>query len=101
MTNDIKLTENEIKVLNHCLNYDDDREAQLSDNWSDISPSDIMKDFKWSKEKVGGVISSLEKKELAWSEPESNKYGYVPATLWLTDNGVNAIYNYKENKESA
>lgn len=94
----INLTEKEMKVMKLCLNYDN-KYDQLDDNFSDVGPKDVMDILSWSKEQVGGVISSLEKKELVYSEQEEQSpisyQGSLPATLWLTEKGINAYFDYK------
>lgn len=95
----VNITEKEIKVMKLCLNYDN-RYDQLDDNFSNVGPKNIMDILSWSKEQVGGVISSLEKKELVYSEPEEQSpisyQGSLPATLWLTEKGINVYFDNKK-----
>jgi hypothetical protein len=95
MTN---LTQNEITALKSCLNYDD-REGQLSDNFSNGGPDEFKKALGWNDQQVGGLITSLQEKglgdiddrsgELAWGEK-------LPHIFWLSDKGVNAIFDIIE-----
>ena len=85
----IDLTQNEMQVMKLTLNYED-RESQLSDNMCNAGTVDVMQNTGWSKEKVGGVISSLEKKGLI--EPDESKRGYA-FIIWLTREGVNAYFD--------
>jgi len=89
----INITEKESKLMELCFNGEPSRH-QHGDNFSEVGPFDIMEILCWTKEQVGGVISSLEKKKLVWSEPESNKYGYVPATVHLTEEGIDAYCDH-------
>ena len=95
----VNITEKEIKVMKLCLNYDN-RYDQLDDNFSDVGPKNIMDILSWSKEQVGGVISSLEKKELVYSEPEQQSpipyQTPLPSTLWLTEKGINVYFDNKK-----
>ena len=89
----IIITEKESKLLELCFNGEPSRD-QHGDNFSEVGPIEIMEILNWTKEQVGGVISSLEKKNLVYSEPECNKYGYVPATVWLTEEGIDAYCDH-------
>ena len=80
------LTQNEITALKICLNYDS-REVQLDDNYSNGNADEFAKALGWDKQQVGGLITSLEQKGLAFKCPD----GYD--IVWLTDDGVNAIFD--------
>lgn len=87
----MKLTANEVKGMNATLNYDN-RESQLSDNYSNAGMEELMSELQWSKRQVVGLIGSLTKKGLVSYDKEDD-------ILWLTEKGVNAIFDEIE-KES-
>ncbi|WP_019024065.1 MULTISPECIES: hypothetical protein [unclassified Thioalkalivibrio] len=88
MTN---LTENEIKALESCLNYED-RETQLSDNYSNGDPAVFRKVLGWDKHQVAGLISSLEQKGMGFHDEEDGIF-------WLSVAGVHAIFDVLEARE--
>ena len=88
---DTKLTPNEIIAMELTLNYND-RESQQGDNYSVAGVKEIRAELGWSGKQVGGLISSLEQKGMAVMDDE----GYD--LLWLTDEGVNAIFDIIEGR---
>jgi hypothetical protein len=88
MTN---LTKNEAAAMIASLNYTD-RENQLSDNYSNASIEVLMQTLDWSAQQVGGLISSLTDKGFGFIDGENGLDGI----LWLTEAGVNAIFDYIE-----
>lgn len=80
------LTENEYKVLELSLNYTD-REGQLCDNYSNFDTQAAMEVLSFNAQQVGGVVSSLCKKGYMMDDEDM---------VWLTDNGVNAVFNVLE-----
>ena len=88
----MELTENEIKALKLCLNYED-RESQLSDNYSNGGPEEFAAAiFNGNLHAAGGLISSLEKKGLGVMDTEDDIF-------WLTEKGVNTIFDIIENEK--
>lgn len=85
------LTENEIKALERCLNYQD-REAQLDDNFSRGGAPEFKKLLNWNDHQVAGLISSLEQKGMGYSDDNEGN-GNI---FWLSDLGVNTIFDIKE-----
>jgi len=83
------LTSLEAAVLGYCLNYDD-RDNQLSDNYTN-GDLKIAQDICGGKHQAAGVIGSLCKKGLI-EDPASDE----DSMIWLTVNGVNAIFDHKE-----
>ena len=83
------LTALEVQVLDYCLNYQD-RESQLNDNYSNCDLSDAHK-ICGGKHEAAGVIGSLCKKGLVY-DPASDE----DSIIWLTEDGVNAIFDNKE-----
>ena len=94
--NEITLTDNEYRVLKLCLNYDD-RESQLSDNYSQGGCAEAMHELKWNAQQVGGLFASLEKKGLAYAD-EDGVNGQPADILWLTEEGVNAVFDEIERR---
>lgn len=90
MTTATTLTDLEAACLAACLNYDD-REAQLSDNFSNGSFDTLPADLDISPQALGGVVASLIKKNLVAYFPEDDDI------VWLTEAGVNAIFDYTES----
>tara|TARA_R100000231_G_C5236362_1_gene138308 strand:- start:268 stop:594 length:327 start_codon:yes stop_codon:yes gene_type:complete len=86
----INITEKESKLMELCFNGEPSRH-QHGDNFSEVGPVEIMKILDWTKEQVGGVISSLEQKKLVYSEPAD---GTVPATVWLTEDGIDTYCDH-------
>lgn len=95
----MNLTENEVLALKACLNYDD-RESQLSDNMSNAGAAEFMELLGWDAQQVGGLMSSLIEKGLADVADDLIAYGEPGADLlWLTEAGVNAIFDIIEQEE--
>lgn len=90
-----KLTNYEFIALNACLNYDD-REAQLSDNFSNGGTKEIAKACGISQRAAGGVMSSLIQKGLAIYD-DNEGHGDI---LWLTEDGVNLIFDIFDEASS-
>lgn len=87
------LTNNEIKALKLCLNYDD-REAQLSDNYSNAGVDEFAANlFNGNKQAAGGLITSLNSKGLGDHDDEDGIF-------WLSEKGVHTICDIIE-KEAA
>lgn len=84
-----ELTNNEIKVLELSLNYDD-REGQLGDNYSNFDVEAAKSELNFNAQQVGGVVSSLVTKGLMFVDDEDSKM------VWHTDEGVNAIFDIIE-----
>ena len=82
------LTNNEIKALEACLNYDN-RESQLSDNFSNGDVDELAYALDMNEQQVGGVMTSLTKKGLGSYDADDDIF-------WLTEDGVNAIFDVIE-----
>ena len=89
----INLTENEIKLLKTCLNYDD-RETQLNDNFTNCTIEDAMKVLNWNVFQIGGLLSSLITKRLMYVENSSDR---KQDDIYITEEGVNAIFDIIES----
>jgi len=85
------LTKNEIRIMKCCLNYQD-RENQISDNYSNGDMQEFRAEFKGelSDKGIGGVISSLQKKNMAYMDNSDASFRGI---LWLTEDGVNALFD--------
>lgn len=94
---DTTLTQNEIVALKECLNYDS-REAQLSDNFSNGSPSSFMRALGWNAQQVGGLMSSLMDKGMGYVESDDPGRPKKDDIFWLTDKGVNAVFDVIERE---
>lgn len=104
-------TVNEIAAMKVCLNYDT-RAMQLDDNFSNGGPVQIANALGWNMHQVGGLITNLEKKGVAWLDDRADdmatKGKGIGTThcdvemhiVWLTEKGVNAIFDIIE-KETA
>lgn len=90
----MNLTENEITALKACLNYSD-RESQLSDNMSNGGTAEFKAELGWNSQQVGGLISSLIEKGLGYPD-EDGVNGNDVDIFWLTEKGVNAIFDVIE-----
>lgn len=91
-------TQNEIAALKMCLNYND-RASQADDNHSDASPVTIAKALGWDMQQVGGLLSSLEKKGVAYVDDRSGDHGVFDVSehiVYLTKAGIDAIFNIIE-----
>lgn len=89
-----QLTQNEALALYACLNYDD-REAQLSDNYSNGGTAEFMALLGWNAQQVGGLITSLTEKGMGCAD-DAGVNGEAVDVFWLTVDGVNAIFDYIE-----
>jgi hypothetical protein len=87
------LTEAEVTCLKACLNYDT-REAQLSDNYSNGDPDEFQAQLDWNMHQVGGVMTSLKEKNMGFYDPEDDIF-------WLTEDGVNTIFDLIEAEQRA
>ena len=88
-----KLTQNEITAMKTCLNYDD-RETQLCDNFSNGGADEFKAVLGWTDAQVRGLISSLEQKGMGngdYADAEGSSH-----TFWLSEKGVNAIFDVIE-----
>lgn len=97
-----QLTANEIAAMKMCLNYNH-RESQLADNHSNSNPADIGIALGWNKQQVGGLLSSLEQKGMAWVDDRSCEADPVLRNpdfhiVYLHDAGVNAIFDIMEGE---
>ncbi|MFA5510805.1 MAG: DUF3489 domain-containing protein [Candidatus Kapaibacterium sp.] len=87
----VNVTDAEFIALQTCLNYDN-RESQLSDNYSNGGHDAFKKALGWNDQAVAALIGSLESKGLAYSDNEGvngNKFN----TVWLTEKGVNVVFD--------
>lgn len=82
------LTQNEITALKICLNYDN-REDQLSDNYSNGGAPEFKKALGWNDKQVAALISSLEQKGMGYGD-ENNGNGHI---FWLSEDGVETIFD--------
>lgn len=87
----MQLTENEIKALKICLNYDE-RVTQLSDNFSNGGHEEFKAELGWDDKQVAALIGSLEKKGMG-SGDDNEGNGHI---FWLSEDGVNAIFDIIE-----
>ena len=86
----LKLTTMEMTLVHHTLNYKTDRDSQLSDNFSDATPKDIMEKTGWSRHQVAGVLSSLDEKNIGHVIPEEYN------CIYLTEFGINTYFDNLE-----
>lgn len=93
MTSQVKLSAREIEALEICLNYDD-RAMQLDDNFSNGGHNEFMSAFKINRHAAAQLCGSLESKGMGWNDDNEGN-GHI---LWLTEEGVNVIFDYKEGK---
>ncbi|APL99068.1 hypothetical protein LK3_37 [Bordetella phage LK3] len=87
----VNVTDAEFIALQTCLNYDN-RESQLSDNFSNGDHAAFKKALGWNDQAVAALIGSLESKGLVYSDNEGvngNKFN----TVWLTEKGVNVVFD--------
>jgi hypothetical protein len=85
----MNLTEMQAKAMSLTLNYDT-REEQHSDNFSNAGVEEMVEAFGWSEQQAGGVISSIVQAGLGYIDSDEVDL------LWLTDEGVNAIFDHFE-----
>jgi hypothetical protein len=84
------LTENEVTALRVCLNYDN-RADQLADNFTNGGTEEFMAALNWNAQQVGGLMTSLTEKGLGYHDEEDDIF-------WLTEVGVNAIFDIIEGE---
>lgn len=89
------LTKNEIIALRTCLNYDD-REAQLSDNFSNGGHKEFKKALGWDDKQVSALIGSLEAKGMGDGDDNEGN-GHI---FWLSEKGVNAIFDVIDSENA-
>lgn len=99
MTN---LTQNEITAMKLCLNYGD-RQAQHDDNFSNAGPLDIAKALGWDMQQVGGLLSNLRTKGMAYVDDRSEDVGLRNCgvdmhIVWLLEAGIDAIFDIIEGE---
>jgi hypothetical protein len=90
------ITEREAILLTAALNYDD-REGQLSDNYSNLDLSGAQR-IIGNKHEADGVIGSLVAKGLMFVD-EDDHYDPGDPVIWFTKEGVHAIFDYMEAQE--
>ena len=102
------LTQNEIAAMKLCINATYDREVQRGDNHSDATPHTIAKEFGWTMQQVGGLLSSLEQKGMVWVDDRSGEADPVVRNnpkfhvVYLTDEiGIDAIFDIIEQEAAA
>jgi hypothetical protein len=88
------LTTLEADLLNACLNYTDNIESQLNDNFSNCDLYDA-REICGGRHQAAGVIGSLCKKGLI-EDPASDE----DRIIWLTEDGIHAIYNHNATQEA-
>ena len=93
MTNAINLTPNEIVALKLCLNYDN-RQDQLSDNFSNGGHAEFKDALGWNNKQVSALIGSLEAKGLGYGD-DNDGNGHI---FWLSEAGINAIFDVIESE---
>lgn len=99
------LTQNEITAMKLCLNYDD-RQAQHDDNFSPCGPLDIAEALGWDMHQVGGLLTSLQSKGLAYVDDREGDSGLTGCgvdmhIVWLLEAGVDAIFDIIEQEAAA
>lgn len=87
-------TENELKCLLACLNYDS-REAQLSDNMSVAGAAEFRTVLGWNDNQVAAIIGSMESKGYGSMDDEGVN-GEPLDLFWLSTDAVNMIFDIKE-----
>lgn len=87
----VSVTDAEFIALQTCLNYDT-RESQLSDNFSNGSHAAFKKALGWNDQAVAALIGSLESKGLVYSDNDGVN-GDKFNTVWLTEKGVNVVFD--------
>jgi len=98
-----KLTDNEMKAVKLCLNYDD-RDGQLCDNYSNGGVEEFKRGLGWNAQQVGGLIASLTEKGIGYMDDDpflvigGNGKLHTPDIFWLTEEGVNAYFDQLELK---
>ena len=92
----ITLTANEITALKVCLNYDN-REDQLSDNFSNGGHTEFKQALGWNNKQVSALIGSLESKGLGDGD-DNDGNGHI---FWLSALGVNTIFDIIDAEQAA
>ena len=87
----MNITELEYAAMKLCLNYND-RETQLDDNYSNGGHGEFMDELGLNRQAAAALCGSLEKKGLGCND-DNEGLGHI---LWLTDKGVNAIFDHLE-----
>jgi hypothetical protein len=87
-------SENEMKCLMVCLNYDS-REGQLSDNYSNGGAAEFRAALGWNKEQVAALIGSMEKKGYGYMDTDGVN-GKPVDIFWLSEAAVNMIFDMKD-----
>lgn len=90
------VTQNEATALRVCLNYDT-RCAQLEDNFSNGGHEEFKAALGWNDKQVAALIGSLEAKGLG-SGDDNEGNGHI---FWLSEKGVNVIFDIIEQEQSA
>jgi len=93
----VNLTPNEVIALEVCLNYED-RANQLADNYSNGGTAEFMAALGWNEQQVGGLMTSLIEKGLGFAD-EDGVNGEPVDVFWLTEDGVNAVFDVIEARE--
>ena len=83
-----ELTKLEKEIFESSLNYTD-REGQLSDNYSNYDAKGIAAELGTSAQAIGGATSTLIQKGYMFDDGEG--------MVWLTEEGVNAYFDNREN----
>jgi len=82
----LHLTENEVAALEICLNYDD-RESQLSDNYSNGGATEFADElFNGNKQAAGGLIASLTLKGMGGIDEDDDIF-------WLSEDAIHVIFD--------
>ena len=74
-----EFTEKELEVVKVIINNWTDMcggktlEDMIDDNYSSFTPSDIYKKTVYSKNQIAGILGSLVKKEIIYSDTDDNK----------------------------
>ena len=87
----MNITALEYAAMKICLNYND-RESQLDDNFSNGGHEDFMEKLGLNRQAAAALCGSLEKKGLGEND-DNDGDGHI---LWLTEDGVNAIFDHLE-----
>ena len=87
----VEITEAERIALKACLNYDT-LARQISDNMSVGGVEEFMNALDWNAHQVGSLISSLEKKGLAYPD-EDGVNGEPVDIVWITEDGIYVLFS--------
>ena len=91
----MKITENEVRAMKLCLNYDN-RGDQRSDNFSNAGPTEIAEALGWNMHQIGGLLTSLEQKDLVKGVADSPDVEMHIAVL--TAKGIDLIFDTIEGE---